>query len=241
MPNLPWPGRTIFQIALIGSAHGSQIVNTLHFQAGSAIIPPIMSDDVAFAASEELAALWETVGLATWKSCHPTDYALNMIRCQVIERPGEYKKRLTPVEMVPTGGAAAGSASSSEEMSAAAVVRWRTTLAGKRFRGRMYIGPLPANYSDNGRLATAGMTTVNAHALALKNAFAVGGSSHNEFALTIYSRSYNEGEYGYPQGVHPSKSFFYPPDYAGNATNVTTYAVDSVLRTQRRRQIGVGA
>jgi hypothetical protein len=59
--------------------------------------------------------------------------------------------------------------------------------------------------------------------------------------LTVYSRPYNHLDYGYVTGSGPNRVFFYPPDYAGNSTNIIGYSVDSILRSQRRREIGVGS
>ena len=65
--------------------------------------------------------------------------------------------------------------------------------------------------------------------------------SNLAFRLTIYSRPYNHLEYGYATGHNPSRTWYYPPDYDGDSTNVIAGTVDPTIRTQRRRQLGVGS
>jgi hypothetical protein len=241
MAHASWAGRTIIQLTLLGSTAAGQVVNVHHFQVGTSREATLASDQLAIDAGQELLTDWETDFLDEWRNCHTGDYGLGMMRAQVVERPGNINHRLTPYEKVPGTPAGGLVASAVEEYHSAAVIRWRTAQAGKKFRGRTYIGPIGPLWTDAGRLNSTGVTGVTAYAEALKARWAVGGSDHNDFALTVYSRPYNKFEYGYVKGQGPARAFYWPEDYDGAATNINAYAIDPVLRVQRRRQIGVGS
>ena len=242
MPHGNWGHRTICQLSIIGSAFGQQFVNVHHFEASSAMEGDIGSDQDAQAEGAQLATGWITAQKAAYLGCVSTDYGMVMVRAQILERPGQREHRLTPSEIPSSGAGTGGQAlGPSEDTSVCGVVRWRTPQAGKSFRGRNYFGPIAAAWRTNGLLATAGVTALTAYKDAMISGYGATTPPGVGWVMTVYSRPYDQGEYGYVVGSGAQREMHFPPDYNGNSTNVTLGAIDPVLRSQRRRQIGVGA
>jgi hypothetical protein len=241
MPNLPWPDRTICQLAIMGSAGGNSIVNVLHFQASPVLQAAISTDAAAQLAVGTLVDDWWTNMAASWRGCHPDAYTVNMLRGQILERTGFFRRRFTPVERIYTTNNQGTSGGAVNNYTVSGVVRWRTALAGKRFRGRTYIGPLTVVQVSAGRLSASGAAEINTFADAHVDRYGTGGVPPDLWIQTIYSKPYNKFEYQYTQRGPTGLVIVSPDDYAGNAEDVTTYAVDSILRSQRRREVGVGA
>lgn len=238
-----WGFKTICQLSIIGTAFGVQVVNVHHFEASADDEADFTNDQVAQAAGLTLLNGWVTGVKDEYLGCVSTDYTMVSLRAQILERPGLVEHRLTPSE-VPTSGTGTGGQAlgTAEDAVVSGVIRWRTPQAGKSHRGRNYMGPLAQAWRENGRLSSAAVTALTAYKEAMVTAY--GQTSpipRTSWCLTVYSRPYNEGEYGYVKGTGASRVMFFPPDYNGNSTNVTDGAIDPILRTQRRRQIGVGA
>jgi hypothetical protein len=241
MPNLPWPDNAVAQLSIIGTAFGQQIVNTHHFMASDVTNGGFTGDDSIRTWAAQIAPQWVTSCKTTFLLGHAMEYSILLLRTQVLEVRNNWRRRLTPVEIAPGSPAVGTALSSAEESQAAAVIRWRSALAGKRFRGRSYIGPLsPSHYAD-GRLNGSAITVMQNYAAAVLGRWGPSGTDAPTHVMCIYSRPFNQGEYGYPQGRHPNMIINYPPDYAGNGQAVIDSSVDTVLRGQRRRQYGVGA
>jgi hypothetical protein len=241
MPNLPWPRKTICQLSIIGTAHSVQVVNVFHFEAAQTLEATLTSDQVAQVAAGDLADAWLTNLKTPWLACHTNSYNLQMVRAQVLERPGTFRHRLTPVERPTSGAGTITSGTPSAEAVVSAVIRWRTPIAGKSYRGRSYVGPVPTAWIAGGLLAAAGVTAYTGYITPYMAEYGAAGVAPEPWAGTIYSRPYNLGEYQYTSRQSGTLQIITPPDYAGNSTNVTQASVDPVLRTQRRRQYGVGA
>lgn len=242
MAHAAWSKRTICQLSIIGTAFGQQFVNVHHFEASGIDEATFSNDQAAQAAGQALATAWIGGQKDEYLGCVSTDYTMVMVRAQILERPNLREHRLTPVEIPSTGAGTGGQAlGPSEDTSVCGVIRWRTPQAGKSHRGRNYFGPVPASWRNNGLLATAGVTALTAYRDAMIAAYGQTEPPLAGWALTIYSRPYDQGEYGYVKGSGAQREMHFPPDYNGNSTNVTLGAVDAVLRSQRRRQIGVGA
>lgn len=241
MPNLPWQGETIWQLTLIANQSGAQIVNTHHFEAAGALDISMTDDGTRISQGLLLADDWIANLKTPWLACHMNAYTLTLVKVQTLEVKNLFRHKLSPSERAQTTGNTGSGVGAPNTLAQSAVVRWRTPIAGKRHRGRSYIGPVPGTFADQGTLQGAGKTAMDAYGSAMVARYGVGGTKATSWIQTIYSRPFNEGEYGYPQGQHPNRSFFYPEDYAGDSTNVTAYVTDTVLRTQRRRNIGVGA
>lgn len=242
MPHGNWPKRSICQLAIMGTAFGQRIVNVHHFEADGALEATFLNDTLAYDACEDLVDQWIANQKSLYLACLTSDYSMVMVRGQVLERPSTFEHRLTPVETASSGSGTGGTIERTEVSSTAAVLKWRTPQAGKSHRGRTYFGPWAEEWSADGMVTSAGITALNAYRASMLDTYGANQTPLNVgWLMTIYSRPYSNGEYGYVRGGGPNREFYYPPDYAGDSTNVTAGAVDPVLRSQRRRQIGVGA
>lgn len=240
MPNLAWTHRTLYQLNIIGQSLACQIVNVFHFEATTVEEATLVSDDVALASADALADDWLTNGKGSWTTVHGPDYKIDMVSCQVVERPGLFRHRLTTVEKPQTTANVGIASSDAESPFTAFLLRWRTPVAGKSHRGRTYVGPVPQTWIVDGQVAAANRATCAGVGTTYVNRWGVSGASAR-WKLTVYSRPYNEGEYQYATRKTGSLTVTTPPDYAGNSTNVTASQFDPILRVQRRREVGVGA
>lgn len=112
----------------------------------------------------------------------------------------------------------------------AIVVGLRTGVKGGRRRGRFYLPGVTENYQDDGRLMGAQLTAAQALAQGLINAYGPSGSEP-DYELVVYSPEVLEFPPPKPKKPRPGRLI----------SLVQTAQVDSVIRTQRRRSIGVGA
>jgi hypothetical protein len=240
MPNLPWQHNTIVQLSLVGEALANQIVNVFHFQLSEVRESGMVNDEEAITESGEIADHWISNMKSAWLAVHADEYILRMVTAQVVERPGNFRHRLSPVERPQTTANVGTNAGAVGSLAASAVLRWRTPQAGKSHRGRTYVGPLTTPWQTDGKLATVAVTALQNFQTTWLNMYRQGGTTTVEWVHTIYSRPYNTGEYEYASRKTGRLAVVSPPDYAGNATNVTTGSVDPVLRVQRRRELGVG-
>jgi hypothetical protein len=248
MVHAAWAQRTIAQLSLLGSAEGQQIVNVYHFQATVAGEALMISDSVAQTMATTLATDWLTACKVQWLQNHPAGYSLNQVTAQVLERPGNVDHRLVAT-ITTTGLPSPGTMPNStpiDDLTTCAVIRWRTPIAGRSHRGRTYIGPVTDAWSSQGRIATPGGESYTfpqrlAQHIADMLAFAGPAGSDTAWNHTIYSRPYNNPHGDYVKRVGGVLTVVSKPDYAGNATNVTSGAYDDILRTQRRRELGVGS
>lgn len=236
-----WTHNTICQLAIIGAAFGQQIVNVHHFEAGGVLEGTFLNDSVRVTEQGNLIASWNTSIKTAWLAMLPADYSLIMLRAQVLEVPNLRAHRLTPTETAGTGIGTAVGLGTAEVTSPAGNVKWRTPVAGKSHRGRTFVGPLSQNAFSNGLLAAGAVTLFDAYRTAMGTTFVQTVVPRTGWTLTIYSRPYDYKKYGYVKGKGPDREFFFPEEYDGNSTMVTASATDAVVRSQRRRQIGVGA
>lgn len=188
MPNLPWTHRTLYQLTVIGSCLGNMIVNTHHFEAEATYDLVNVTDFSKQADSGLLSADWVTNLKATYLALLPLDYTMTMVSCQVLETNGTWRHRLTPVETAQTGSGTGSVHGTAESLTGAGVIRWRTPQAGKRFRGRNYIGPVGNNAYVDGRLVSGYVTALTAYKDAMINRYTGGGASAGKWNLTVYSR-----------------------------------------------------
>jgi len=111
--------------------------------------------------------------------------------------------------------AGAGQAgSNSLPSSVASVIRKRTALAGRKFRGRTYIPGVPSAVEVDSQLTAAGLTALQTLATQMAGTVGIGAW---DFAPVIFHRA------------------------TGTSTLITACVATAVLRNQRRRQIGKGA
>jgi len=112
----------------------------------------------------------------------------------------------------------------------AIVVGLRTGRKGKRFSGRLYLPPPVEANTSNGLVTGTQLTAVQALAQLLITTFGAGGTEP-QYQLVVYSP---------PTPPYVPKPA--PPVHTDTLkTPVTSHDVDQVVRSQRRRAIGVGA
>lgn len=107
----------------------------------------------------------------------------------------------------------------------AAVFSLRTPNKGRRYRGRFYLSGIERTFGNAGQVDGAGLTALQALATALDARYGVGGTSA-DYRMVVHS---------------PEDLTAEPPRVGTITTDVTSIVVDPVIRTQRRRQIGVGS
>lgn len=109
------------------------------------------------------------------------------------------------------------------------LVSVHTGVKGRRYRGRFYVPGVTETSSTGGRIIGAQLTALNALAEGLQTQFT--GSGNANWELAVYSPA--------------SPPYTPPPPPKLKADTITTPATDliadSVIVTQRRRRLGVGA
>lgn len=107
----------------------------------------------------------------------------------------------------------------------AMILTKRTGTAGKRHRGRVYFGGVPASFVATGEnlLSTTGAAAMATLAAGLLGAFGESGTDPN-FVLGVYSRSIGG----------------YNPFTVAGWQEITRWDIQNVLGNQRRRRVGVG-
>jgi hypothetical protein len=241
MVHSAWTHRTLARITMNGRFSGNAIVNVFHFEATTVSEATFTTDAAAQAALLALLADFTTTQTTTFLAIHSPGYTLQGLTGQILERPSNVSHALTAADYT-TGYPKAGTNPFPDigSTAVAAVIKWRSLVAGKSHRGRTYVGPIPENDTTSGILAGNGPTRMGAFLTSMMNVYGPTGTNL-DWRLTVYSRPYDYPEYGYVKGSGPNRQMYFPPDYAGDSSNVLSGSVDTTLRTQRRREIGVGA
>jgi len=112
----------------------------------------------------------------------------------------------------------------------AAVLSFHTGHKGKRRRGRMYVGGLPAEFVVAGTVSGQLYTNLGVLGSTLTTRYGVGGASP-AYRLVVWSPA--APNFVNKAGIHTRLTEL--------ITEVTAITVDTVARTQRRRELGVGA
>jgi Rieske Fe-S protein len=112
----------------------------------------------------------------------------------------------------------------------AMLVGLRTGTKGRRQRGRLFLPGVAESGQTDGVLTGAQLAAVQAFAQGIVNAYGAGGTETN-WRLVVYSPP-----------TPPFKPKAPPPVHTDTLiTPVTSQDIDEVIRTQRRRSIGVGS
>lgn len=188
----------VFRVTLSQVQFGCLIQNVLHFSQDSA--------------TEAMKATLSAEVQASYISQMKTRQSQNLTYTQV--RVVLLGTTTAPhITNISTPGTVTGSAQ--ELTYVAHVVRLQTDFAGRRGRGRIYIGGVPMNLSSSGILSSAAITAYNA---VFASIMGVWGPSHtSNFRLVV-----NQGDN--TPDPHP----------------VVTMTLNPIPRVQRRRNIGVG-
>lgn len=243
----PWTPNTLIQLSLIGGCQGQTIANVHHFEVTGAVEATLLSDTLAQSAAMAVGNDWRSNLQTPWLACHTNDYTLQRIQVQVLERPTQVNHRLVPQDIT-TGLPAPGTiAAAAADLSSAAVLKWKSVTAGRSHRGRTYVGPIAGASQLAGLVLAAFKTPLDAYVTAMITRYTGAGAG---VALagnfTIYSRPYsNVGvptpEYQYTRRGPTGITIVTPPDYAGQSSFVVSGSTDTTLRSQRRRELGVGS
>lgn len=242
----PWTHNTICELVLIGSVAGQQVINVHAFEAAAAEEATFTSDTLADNSAQTLRDDWITNLITTYKAVHGTLYSLVTVGSQIVERPSNVSHRLGRQDRTNSPLPAAGTATTAAGMlpqEVSAVIRWHSLVASRSARGRTYIGGIAADSRDLtniGQWTSGYQTALAAYATALQARYTPGGA-HDSWNLTVYSRPYTSPAGDYVKRVGGALTIVSKGDYAGNSNFVTGFAVDPIVRSQRRRQVGVGA
>lgn len=124
---------------------------------------------------------------------------------------------------MPTGGLTRPPAGALPSL-CAVVARLRTGVAGRRHRGRIYLGGVPNAWETDGLLTTAGVTGYGLWAADMIAKFG-GPTASSGYQLGVFSRA------AWKEGLSEAKWF----------TPITQISIMSAITSQRRRRIGVGS
>lgn len=165
--------------------------------------------------------------LPTWIAAVTQDLGIVSVEVQDVV-PGTKETQ----EHTITGNLVGQLVSPSAPPQVAAVLSIHTGMKGKRHRGRMYVGGLASEFVGAGTISGVQLTHLNDLANTLKNRYCVGGTARNTaYQMVVYSPA--DPTFVNKKGEHTRLDTIITP-----ATLIT---VDPIARTQRRRELGVGA
>lgn len=190
----------VLQVTVLGTLHGQTIQNVLHYYESTS------------GAGNNAVGLAQTAGSSvggTFRTNLAAEYTYQGTMAQKI---WPLPKTLSATDTTAAG--AGDIASNSLPSSVAATITKQTSLAGHRFRGRIYVGGVPSSYENDSQLSAAGLAGIGAIATAIETPLSANG-------------------------------FTWTPVLWHRDTNAFTFVVNalarSILRVQRRRQVGRGS
>lgn len=205
---------SVYRVRTRGTFRGQRVEFGVHVQNVTTARPP-----------EDLAASWAATAVPLIKAAISSAVNLDEIVVSDTDRDGDESVELPLTQ--PNPGALAGDALPNQN---AVVIGWRTGLKGRRRRGRMYLPGITESGNTDGVLVGSQLTAVQALAQGLVNAYGAGGTE-TSWRMVVYSPP-----------TPPFKAPTPPPVHTDTLiTPITTHDIDEVIRTQRRRSIGVGA
>lgn len=200
----------IFKLRIHCRIHGAEVINVMHFV-----------DDIGVAVdgAQELANDFRTNMAATMLARASTDTFFEYIEVIKIVPYGD-APRLS-VWPTTTNGGVSGTTPSA---TLCEVITISSAQIGRRKRGRIYLAGLAPTAMASGQLTPAQTTRTQSFATQLANRH-VGFTHPSQFGLGIWSKL-NAG----PEPPWPTDAF----------TRASALTVRTIVRTQRRRQVGVG-
>lgn len=221
---------SVFRVAHEGLMLGQQIVNTSHWEVvggGVGIVP--LAEFNAFVAA--VADRW----LGTWVPLLRPDYVYQ--KTTVLEIDGQQAIAPPPQPPRPlrrllygerredfsgTGTQGGGPAGDNLPMTTSGVVHWFTSFAGRRFRGRMKVGPFAEGQSTGDQMTLGTSVAMNASANGYRAIFVQGTT---QFEMVVFSRR-----------QYFSTAITDPPNFGG--FHVISHAVPLTWGVQRSRKFG---
>lgn len=203
----------IVRLSVIGTLHGSRVMYGHHFKAKSI---PGTFQGLALAYQTTVTALLTAATSAevTWQEITVSGTRSDSDETHHLPFPAA------------TIGALTGDALPGQN---SMLVSVHTGVKGKRRRGRFYVPGIVESSTIGGRVIAPQLTALNALAEGIQTAFT--GSGNVNWALTVYSPA--------SPPPPPPKTPKLKPDTID--TLVTDLIADSLVVTQRRRRLGVGA
>jgi hypothetical protein len=202
----------IFEVVFGGRQHGQDTRNVVHFRVRTTSGSGAPTDAQLEAAI--LAGVWVNGMRDEMRQQLSSEWSLLFTKAQRLS-PGPRSAGVVSVEDAGPGSIPGNALPTA----VAAVIQKRTAFAGRRYRGRMYVPGIPASYENDSSLSAEGVTAMEQLANNLDQIFVATAAA---VAFTFE-----------PILLHR--------DVQGGYTLVTGHGVDSVLRTQRRRQVGKGS
>lgn len=170
-----------YELAMLGTYHGQQIVTTHHFRETVPWVPPP-------SAEQSLIDKWQAALQTAWLNCFPGTYSLLTLRarkvCGTLPLPEAVE------EGVNAAGSRSGGASVEWPAWMALLVTEKTGVAGRSYRGRYYVPGVTDADVDGDVFTTTAFTLwalVGTYNAALLSAFGPTGSD-GTFRLVVHSR-----------------------------------------------------
>lgn len=200
----------IFRLRLHCRIHGGEVLNIMHFV-----------DDlgVAIDGAQELANDFRTNMEATLRARASNDTAFEYVEAVKIVPYGE-GPRTSIWPSATMGGVVGGTVSAT----LCEVVTIHSNQIGRRRRGRMYLAGLNSASISAGQAVGAQTTRTQNFATALASRYMAVGTG-SQFKLGIWSKTIAG-----PDPPWPTSAFI----------RASALTVRTIVRTQRRRQVGVG-
>lgn len=206
-----------YELSIRATCLSQQIVATHHLRAMAA-------GDLSVA----IPTAWNTTCKASWLAQLPAAYSLVILACRQINPAGP-----VGVEFTPTGTIVGTTATQPSSLVACGVMKWTTAYVGRSRRGRTFYGPLGGDQYTGGNVLAGTKTNMQAYITALLGLWGAAGSDAANARLVIWSRTI-AGPGGQP--IPPAMG-----DPASASAYVLAGSAQTIVRTQRRRELGVGA
>lgn len=205
---------SVYRVRTRGTQRGQQVEFGVHIQNVLASREP-----------SDLAASWVATAFPLVKAATSASVNWDEVVVSDTDKNGSESVELPLTQ--PNPGSIAGDALPNQN---AMLVGLRTGVKGRRRRGRLYLPGVAEGGQTDGVLTGAQLTAVQAFAQGIVNAYGSGGTETN-WRLVIYSPPTPAFKPKTPPPVHTDTII----------TPVTSQDIDEVIRTQRRRSIGVGS
>lgn len=203
----------VFKVAAVGSLNDQTIVNVFHYRQ-STVNSSTLSN------LESLARAFNAGPLAAMALASSEEISWSLIEARTFTPPS-----------IPLAGydLAVSVVGTNEDIAAPPTVCWvvrkRTALLGRKYRGRNYFAGMGMSDVDAGTIAAAGITKYQTARNAIGASITWTASGSPTFIPCIAA-------------LDPSVT---GPVAGVRATDITSVFLDTVLRSQRRREIGRGS
>lgn len=203
----------IFRVALVGGLNAQQIVNTFYYQQSTA-------NTTGSPDNQEMAEAFNSSVMGPISNAASQDAQWGVIESRLFIPPGGpitgYDKAITVLGQV---------AEDAAPPTVAVVCRKLTAFLGRKYRGRNFFAGIPITHITSGKINSGAMSLWQDVVDAITSAITHGVSGSPNFIPQI--AALDSSVIVAPVGVRH--------------TQVTGGFLDLTLRSQRRREIGVGA